>query len=254
MNKDDVKKAMARLGICVVVPTYNNAATLGSVLDSLGEYCGDVIVVNDGSPDATGELLDARRDGIAVIGYSPNRGKGYALMRGFREATARGFRYVVSIDSDGQHKASDLHRFIEEIETHPDALLVGSRNLHQENMPGGNTFANKFSNFWFRLHTFCRLPDTQSGYRLYPLDAVKGMRIFTRRYEAELELLVRAAWKGVEIRPVTIEVYYAPQGERVSSFRPGRDFTRISLLNAALTFGAVFYGWPVIGLRKLFNR
>ncbi len=254
MDKQAVKQAMGRLGICVVVPTYNNASTVGGVLESIGEYCDDVIVVNDGSPDATAGLLEGWKDKVTVIGYRPNRGKGYALRRGFAEAAARGFRYAVSIDSDGQHMASDLHKFVEQIESRPGALLVGSRDLRQENMPGGNSFANRFSNFWFHLHTFRRLPDTQSGYRLYPLGAVNGMRIFTGRYEAELEMLVRAAWKGVDIVPVPIEVYYAPPGERVSSFRRGRDFLRISLLNAALTFGAFFYGWWAIAWHKTFRR
>ena len=106
-------------------------------------------------------------------------------------------------------------------------MLVGSRNLRMENMPGGNTFANKFSNFWFRLQT--------------------GV---TYRYEAELELLVFQCWKGIRMLPVGINVYYPPEGERVTHFRPFRDFFRISVLNTVLCVLALFYGLPSRQLRK----
>lgn len=117
-------------------------------------------------------------------------------------------------------------------------------------MPGGNTFANKFSNFWFTVQTFKRLPDTQTGYRLYPLHKLSGTRLITSRYEAELELLVFAAWRGVELVSVPVRVYYPPEGERVTHFRPTADFARISVLNTVLCFLAVVYGWP----RMLFQR
>jgi hypothetical protein len=120
-------------------------------------------------------------------------------------------------------------------------------------MPSGNNFANKFSNFWFTAQTGRRLKDTQNGFRLYPLAAMKGMRPLTSRFEAELELLVRAAWKGIPIRPVPVNVFYPPKDERVSHFRPGKDFLRISLLNTCLTILAILYGYPSILWHKLFK-
>lgn len=92
---------------------------------------------------------DNRRGGVGSISYAPNRGKGYALRRALRYAAEHGYRYMLTIDSDGQHYASDIPKFVEEIAKTPDALLVGARNLRSDNMPGKNTFANKFSNFWF---------------------------------------------------------------------------------------------------------
>ena len=129
-------------------------------------------------------------------------------------------------------------------------MLVGSRNLRMENMPGGNTFANKFSNFWFRLQTGVNLPDTQSGFRLYQLNRIGKLHLLTSRYEAELELLVFLCWKGVQMRPVGIRVYYPPEGERVTHFRPFWDFFRISVLNTVLCVFALFYGLPSRLLRK----
>ena len=109
------------MGVCVVVPTYNNGTTLLSVIHSLQEYCGDIIVVDDGSTDGTGELLKMLPEGVTKISYPVNKGKGHALGRGFDMARERGFRYAATIDSDGQHKASDLPAFVSALEQHPDA-------------------------------------------------------------------------------------------------------------------------------------
>ena len=118
-------------------------------------------------------------------------------------------------------------------------------------MPRQNTFANRFSNFWFRLQTAQKLDDTQSGFRIYPLESLYGMRLVTSRYEAELELLVFAAWHGVSVKGVPVRVWYAPEGERVSHFRPFWDFFRISVLNTILCFGALLVGLPLAVLRKI---
>jgi glycosyltransferase involved in cell wall biosynthesis len=188
---------------------------------------------------------------VDVISYQPNRGKGYALKQGFKRALAMGFRYAITMDSDGQHHGSDIDVFMGKIQQWPDSLIVGSRLLRQENMPGGNTFANNFSNFWFRLQTGINLPDTQSGFRLYPLKKLAGMYFITNRYEGELEILVRAAWRGINVCDVAISVYYPPLNERVSHFRPFWDFFRISILNTFLTIIAFVYTYPVKWVSKL---
>jgi glycosyltransferase involved in cell wall biosynthesis len=229
---------------CVIIPTYNNDKTLCHVIEEVKRYASDIIVVNDGSTDRTATLLSAC-GGITVVNYAPNRGKGYALKCGFSRARAMGYRYAITIDADGQHFASDIPSFVQAMEAHPDSLIVGSRNLNAEGMPAGNTFANKFSNFWFHLQTGIALPDTQTGFRLYPLDRMSQLNWITSRYEAELELLVYAAWHGVKLIPIGINVYYPPEGERVSHFRPISDFMRISLLNTVLCFLAVVYALPL---------
>ena len=123
-------------------------------------------------------------------------------------------------------------------------MLIGARNLSSDNMPGKNTFANKFSNFWFTLETGIRLADTQSGYRLYPLHKLRKMHLFTTKYEYELEVIVQAAWRNVRVANVPVKVYYPPAGERISHFRPLQDFTRISLLNSVLVIIALLWFWP----------
>lgn len=238
---------MAALGCVVLIPTYNNAGTLAQVISDVKEYASDVIVVNDGSTDNTADILTAIED-IRIISYAENRGKGYALKLGLSKAYEWGYRYAITIDSDGQHYADDIAVFVERIEQSPDTLLIGARNLTADNMPSKNTFANKFSNFWFKIETGQSLSDTQSGYRLYPLEKLQNIRLITRRYEFEVEIIVRAAWRGVKVENVPIKVYYAPDDKRVSHFRPLRDFTRISLLNSVLVLYAllVYYPWRFV--------
>ena len=239
--------------ICVVIPTYNNAKTLAQVINDVLEYTHSVIVVNDGATDNTGEILKNYAEKIEIVSYKENKGKGYALKCGFDRAKALGYRAVITLDSDGQHRASDIDAFVQTAETNPDALLVGQRII-EGLMPSGNSFANRFSNFWFAVHTGRSLQDTQNGFRLYPLSAMKGLRPFSTRYEAELELLVRSAWKGISIRPVPVNVYYPPENERISHFMPGKDFLRISLLNTLFTFLAILYGYPSMLCRKMFRK
>ena len=238
---------LKKLKTCVIVPVYNNAKTIKDVVQRALKFCEDVIVVDDGSTDGSSEGLE--KLGAVVVRYKDNRGKGYALKTGFKEAKARGFERAITIDADGQHFPEDIPVFAAQAKEDPDAMLVGSRNLQMENMPGGNTFANKFSNFWFRLQTGVNLPDTQSGFRLYQLNRIGGLHLLTYRYEAELELLVFQCWKGVRMRPVVIKVYYPPEGERVTHFRPFWDFFRISVLNTVLCILALLYGRPARMLR-----
>ena len=236
---------------CVIIPTYNNAGTICQVVSDVQRYTRDIIVVNDGCTDSTASLL-SRMD-VTVVDYGANRGKGYALKAGFRKAQELGFDYAITIDADGQHFASDIPCFAEALLRHPGSLIVGSRNLSEENMPSANTFANKFSNFWFRLQTGIKLPDTQTGYRLYPLKKMGKLWWLTSRYEAELEALVYAAWQGIPIVPIDVKVYYPPVGQRVSHFRPGCGFARISLLNTLLCLLAVVYGYPSKFIRALYD-
>jgi glycosyltransferase involved in cell wall biosynthesis len=234
---------MAKLRIAILVPTYNNATTLGTVLDALTDYHPHVIVVNDGSTDGTAQLLDGF-PGLHRVEYRQNKGKGIALREGFAYALKQGYDYVITMDADGQHFASDIAVFLDRLDEEKDALMIGARNLQQENMPGKNTFANKFSNFWFYVETGIKAPDTQSGYRLYPLYLMQDMRFWCTKYEFEIEVLVRCAWRGIKIDWVPIQVYYPPAAERVSHFRPLRDFSRISVLNTILVLITFLYIKP----------
>lgn len=248
--KEETGDEIKELNYCVIIPTYNNERTLAKVIAEVSSYTSNIIVVNDGSTDSTPDILNSINH-IIICSYPVNRGKGYALQTGFKKAVENGFDYAITIDSDGQHFASDIPLFLEKMMESPDSLIIGSRNLQQENMPGKNTFANKFSNFWFRLETGQKLSDTQSGFRMYPLRKIKNTRYFTKKYEFELEVLVRSAWKGIPVISIPIQVYYAPAEQRVSHFKPLRDFTRISILNTVLVCIAFLWIKPFAFVRSL---
>jgi glycosyltransferase involved in cell wall biosynthesis len=232
------------LNCCIIIPTYNNAHTLADVIKDVLLYTSQVIVVNDGSTDTTMAVLK-QFSAIEVISYVTNKGKGIALRTGITRAQEKGYRYAITIDSDGQHFAKDIPYFLFKINHAPDSLLIGARNLNQEHMPKKNTFGNKFSNFWVLVSTGLNLPDTQSGYRLYPLEKMKGMRFFSSKYEFEVEVLVKLSWKDVPVYAVPVQVFYAEEGKRVSHFRPGKDFTRIGILYTYLVTLALIWYKPI---------
>jgi len=237
-------------GICVIIPTYNNVGTIADVVNRAKVQCRDVIVVSDGCTDGTTEVLQ-KIEGITLVAYPKNAGKGTALKRGFRKALSMGFAYAITIDADGQHYPEDIPLMLEANIKHPGCLIVGQRKgLETMERSGGSKFANAFSNFWFTVQTGCRLKDTQTGYRLYPLKKLYGLSLLTSRYEAELELMVFASWHGVKLVSTPVNVFYPPREERVSHFRPGLDFTRISILNTILCVLALVYALPLAIVRK----
>lgn len=233
------------LNACVIIPTYNNERTLERVIRGVLEYvpAERLIIVNDGATDSTPEILKQFEDQVTVLVNSPNRGKGFSLRRAFKKAIEMGFENALTIDSDGQHFPSDIPMMLQAAVDHPGAVIMGSRNMQQEGVPQKSSFGNKFSNFWFKAETWITLPDTQTGFRIYPLKPLKRMWLVTTKFELEIEVIVKLAWKNVPFVAVPIQVKYDPD-ERVSHFRPGRDFFRISVLNTFLCFGALLYYYP----------
>jgi len=136
------------LGCGVLIPTYNNAKTLEQLIHGVLEYTDRIILVNDGATDDTASILQ-RFPQLTVITHPLNEGKGMALRHGFAAAREAGYRYIITIDSDGQHFPSDFHLFLEKIKENPDALIIGARNMTVDNVPGKSTFGNRFSNFWY---------------------------------------------------------------------------------------------------------
>ena len=241
---------LSKIKGCIIVPTYNNKKTIKDVLQRIIAVVGDttIIVVDDGCNDSTPEILATFGERITLVENEVNIGKGMALRKGFRKAIELGFENAVTIDSDGQHFPEDIPLLVAEAEKNPEALIMGSRDMEQDGVPGKSSSGNKFSNFWFKLETWISLPDTQTGFRLYPLAPMKKMKFFTKKFEFEIEVIVRLAWNNVKFIPVKIRVLYE-MDERVSHFRPARDFFRISVLNSVLVLGALFYYYP----KKLFS-
>ncbi len=246
-------RKMKELKVCVIIPTFNNAGSLEQVIRSVLAFTEDIFIVNDGSTDNTTEVINLFPD-LSSLSYIPNAGKGWAIRKGLEWAIKAGFRYAITIDSDGQHFPEDIPAFIDKLETAGDAIILGARNMKQAGIPGKSSFGHRFSNFWFWFETGISAPDTQTGYRLYPVHLMKDMRFYTSKYEFEIEVLVRSSWKGIRIESVPVKIYYAPKQSRISHFRPVKDFARISLLNTVLVIILVSYIIPRNFLRTLFSK
>jgi glycosyltransferase involved in cell wall biosynthesis len=238
------------ISFCVIIPTYNNHKTLSRIINSVLEQSSNIIIVNDGSTDSTKQIIDTYSN-IHTIHFPINKGKGVALREGIKKARSLNFDYAITIDSDGQHFPSDIPNFINDINTNGDSLIIGSRNMTHADIPKKSSFGNKFSNFWFWFETTNKLSDTQSGFRLYPLNKIPK-KYFTTKFEFEIEIIVRSAWKGINVKNIPINILYDPN-ERVSHFRPFKDFTRISILNTILVLIALFYIKPrdfILSIKK----
>ena len=234
--------------ILVVVPVYNHAATLREVVEGVLRHHDRVLVVDDGSTDGGAETLEGLP--VELLQHPRNLGKGAALLSAADWGLQRGMTHMVSIDADGQHDADDLPRFFAAITEYPQALSVGHRDFKQQSIPGSSRFGRQFSNFWLRLQTGSRLKDSQSGFRAYPLLIFQHLNFWTRRYNFEIEVLVRSAWAGLQLRDVDISVYYPPGDERISHFRGFMDNWRLTLLNTHLTLRSIV-PWPH---RKIIER
>ncbi|AHM59729.1 family 2 glycosyl transferase [Flammeovirgaceae bacterium 311] len=240
-----MKELFKKHNCCVIIPTYNNGGTLQQVIEDVLHYTEDLIVVNDGATDSTDAILEQFADKVHIIRHEQNSGKGMALRNGFTHALAMGYDYAITIDSDAQHFASDLPLFLAELEQNPEVLVIGARNMKGENVPGKSSFGNKFSNFWFWVETGHKMDDTQSGYRLYPIRRMEGIRFKTRLFEFEIEAIVKSAWRGIPVKNIPIQVHYEPGKKRITHFRPLRDFSRISVLNTYLVTLALLYYIPL---------
>src|SRR5258708_36396222 len=177
-----IQERFKRLKVCVIIPTFNNAGTLGKVLTDILHYTDQIIVVNDGSTDRTADILKTFPQ-LRLISFSKNQGKGWALRCGFKKALESGFDYAISIDSDGQHFAEDLPQFLIKLEEIPNVLIIGAPNMAQAGLPTPRRFGNTFSNFWYRLETGYKMEDTPCGYRLYPLRPVQKNPFFNKRVQ-----------------------------------------------------------------------
>ncbi len=219
----------------VLIPTYNNEKTIFDVVSETKKIHEHVVCINDGSTDQT--LIEViRAQPSAYLNLSQNSGKGAALKAGFGWAKENGFTYAITMDGDGQHYPKSLLAFLNHRENNPDSICIGNRNFGSES--GDVTFSSKFgrafSNFWIFAETFKMLPDTQSGFRSYPVAVVSGIQTSCFSYDFEIEILVKSIWQGVPVTSVPIEVLYPPRSERVSHFKAFEDNIRLTRLHTKL--------------------
>ncbi len=226
--------------IWCVVPVYNNAATVRDVAGKCLDHVDNVLVVDDGSTDAY--VSDLLKDtGIKAITHSQNMGKGRAILTALKYVRDHGGTHIITLDGDGQHSPDDIEKFISAIKKNDDAVIIGCRNFDADNVPGSSRFGRSFSNMWVRIETGLALNDTQSGFRSYPVKHLSKLSLHGHRYDFEIEVLSRAAWAGLEIKEVDVDVLY--QENRVSSFHPFRSNFQISMMHTRLV-GRRLLPWP----------
>jgi glycosyltransferase involved in cell wall biosynthesis len=232
------------INYCVLIPTYNNDQTLENVVLATLQYTSDIIVVNDGSTDSTGNILERYQKRIEIISYPKNLGKGAALKKGLQRAAELGYEYAITLDSDGQHLPSEIPKLLEKVKPGENILIIGNRDMTDKNIPKKSIFGRKFSNFWVTIETGRDLADTQSGFRLYTVAAMNKIHFFTVKYDFELESVVRWVWRDYPVEIVPIHVYYPSPEERVSHFKGFKDNFYISLLNTVLVMITITYIFP----------
>lgn len=214
--------------ICIVIPAYNAAATLGTLLTVLETHSPDILVVDDGSQDET-HIVASRFPDVHCIRFPMNRGKSAALRAGFQWAIDNGYDAAVTMDSDLQHDPDDLPGLIETFQRRCPALLIGSRMHDLEDMPKARRFGNRFSSAV--ASAFCHQPiqDSQCGFRVYDLHACKDVLLGLRmeRFASESEVLLRIALARLRILSAPIQVIYPPGPGHTSNYRPFADTSRI---------------------------
>jgi glycosyltransferase involved in cell wall biosynthesis len=222
-----------------VIPVYNHAATVAQVVKDAQALGFPVFVVDDGSTDTTYEQIKEIAD-IQILRHQQNEGKGAAIMTGFA-AAATAADWAITIDADGQHYPEDVLKLIAAIPDGTRPIVVGARDgMVGEHVPWTSRFGRKFSNFWVWLSGGPALLDSQSGMRIYPLPQALYLGTKARRFQFEVEILVRAKRNGVPVIEVPVRVNYNPTGSRISHFRPFVDFLRNSSTFTRLIFGRIF--------------
>lgn len=223
----DDRTEKLRRACAVVIPVYNHAAHLAAVVAAARNLGMPVIVVDDGSTDRTADLLP-QLPGITRLRHAENRGKGAALLTGMRTAAGMA-AWAVTLDADGQHDPADALTLLRAVPAGRRPIVVGARRgMNGQAVPWTSRSGREFSNFWVRVSGGPKLRDSQSGLRLYPLPETLALGVRARRYQFEVEVLVKAAWRGLAVVEAPISVSYAPGGRRISHFRPFRDFVRNS--------------------------
>ena len=225
VKKNNNSGIRAKAAFAIVIPVYNHGPMIEAVINEALKLNLPVIVVDDGSTDSSGDRIESI-DGIQFLRHRENRGKGAAIMTGFDRA-AEIANWAITIDADGQHHPEDAVKLIGAIPENSRPLVVGMRQgMDGRDVPRTSRFGRKFSNFWIRVSGGPALTDSQSGFRIYPLPESMNLDIKARRFQFEVEILVRAAWADIPVIEVPVRVSYAKGSLRISHFRPVVDFMR----------------------------
>lgn len=213
--------------ITAVIPAYNEASTIADIVHGVRRYLDTVVVVDDGSTDGTAGRLQGLP--VILLQNPRNLGKGASLWAGMQHARSRGAAAVITLDADGQHRPEDIPRLLAAAVLHPGSLIIAARLYHRQHKPRARQFANFMADFWISWAAGCPIADTQSGFRLYPVDLIGRLAQSPPDeggFAFESEVLIEAARQGWEPLAVPVDAIY-PTFARPSYYRPIEDTARI---------------------------
>lgn len=215
--------------ICVLIPSFNEARTIGQLISDLKKLSFSVYVVDDGSCDDSAAISE--RSGAVVLRHPKNQGKGAALRTGFERILQDGFDAVLVMDGDGQHTIEDAERFIKEEEYIGADMIIGNRMLETSAMPHHRVVTNKFMSGMISRLSGQYVPDTQCGFRLIKKEVLKKIKLISSNYEIESEMILRAAREGFTIESLPIKTVYRDEKSRIN---PVIDTLRFIMLMAKI--------------------
>lgn len=204
------------MNIFVVIPTYNEAKTIGSIVSELDKKDFRVVVVDDGSRDNT--IIAANKAGAELIVHTKNAGKGRCVREGLEHALENGCEAVITMDGDGQHSLKDISKFIEEFTRSGADIVLGNRLHNPKNMPFIRRWTNLFMSFMLSLLMAERVEDSQCGFRLISKKAIENMKLNTVKYEIESEMILEAKRRGLKISSVNIDSIYQGEASQINPF------------------------------------
>ncbi len=216
---------------CCIIPAYNEEKRISEVIAGVREVIPEVIVIDDGSQDATAEL--AEKAGAYVIRHERNFGKGMALRTGISQALKQGYDAIMTVDGDGQHAPAEIANFLAAFAADRGDIIIGTRLWDKAAIPLYRYIPNQIGIFCISRAAGCRIDDTQSGFRLYKREVLETVRLETTGFETETEVLIKAGKAGFRIYSMPVSAIY--HSDYTTNFRPIRDFYRISILFLKLT-------------------
>lgn len=211
-----IQKVLENMKACVVIPAYNEAKTIGSLVKDIRRRGLDVVVADDASKDGTARI--AQENGAVVITNNKNLGKGGAQMKGFDYALKNGFDAIVTMDGDGQHLTEDLPVFLSHAESSSSSIFIGNRMFDTKDMPPIRTLTNKAMSWLISLIAKQHIPDTQCGFRLFKKLALQKIKLSAMKFEADSEILIKGSRAGLKIESVPITTVYRDEKSHINPF------------------------------------